>query len=74
MYKLFAELVRSKLLAVGKYLQWLIARGPQPDLLETKTVSNTISVLPIGADGCRPRFSHYSFSIIFPYMACRPMY
>ena len=73
MYKLFAELVRSKLLAVGKYLQWLIACGPQTDLPESKMVSGTISVLQICANGCRPRFSNYSFSIIFPCMAYRPM-
>ncbi|MCJ1245835.1 RNA polymerase II mediator complex subunit [Trapelia coarctata] len=37
MYKLFAELIRAKLLAAGKYLQWLIARGPHVDDSEAKS-------------------------------------
>ena len=73
MCKLFAELIRSKLLAVGKYLQWLIARGPQFHLQEAKTVSKMTPLLCVFADECRMRFSNYSCSITFPCMAYHTM-
>ena len=43
-YKLFAELVCSKHISVGRYLQWLIARGtlrsqPQPDRVSVVLLS-----------------------------------
>lgn len=73
-YKLFAELIRSKLLAVDKYLHWLIARGPLVDPSEAKTVSSFTSFLCISADDCRLRCSNWSCSITFPCMAYRRTY
>lgn len=43
-YKLLAELVRSRHLSVGKYLQWLIARGTLDDYHEPDPVSTKISM------------------------------
>ena len=74
MYKLFAELIRSNLLAVGKYLQWLISRGPEVDPSEAGTVSKTAFSLYLYADDCRLRCSNYSCSITFLCMVYRPTY
>ena len=43
-YRLLAELVRSRHLSVGKYLQWLIARGTLDSRHEPNSVSITISM------------------------------
>ena len=43
-YILLAELVRSQHLSVGKYLQWLIARGTLDGHHEPKSVSTVISM------------------------------
>ena len=44
LYRLLAELVRSRHLSVGKYLQWLIARGTLDGHHEPKSVSEVYSV------------------------------
>ena len=38
-YKLVAELIRSRLLSVTKYLQWIMARGPDHNITEIDPVS-----------------------------------
>lgn len=46
LYRLLAELVRSQHLSVGKYLQWLIARGTLDDHHELYSVSTGCSMTP----------------------------
>ena len=70
-YKLVAELIRSRLLSVSKYLQWLIAHEPGPNSTENNTVSNIPRPPHMVIDTYRRRHSNWSCSITFLWMDCR---
>jgi mediator of RNA polymerase II transcription subunit 12 len=44
--KLIAELVRSRHFSIGKYLQWLMARGPIPPTADEHTVGYPLLATP----------------------------
>ena len=70
-YKLVAELIRSRLLSVSKYLQWLMACGPSPNITETNTVSNFHRLVLMATHVDRRKRLNWSCSITFLWMVCR---